>query len=181
MKSARYFAFTLGAGLAACGGGGNGVSPLPKSVAPLIAAPSSTQPDTSPLRGEVFTASDVTVENNRCRFGVSTRFRAKGTTGGPYLGTFVASGKWRDVFAPPSPLRWLFSESFTITSGKHTISGTVVGGGSGFPSFITCTAFGPATKGAGLKYDAMIGKTIYSGPITVKDIATGSLGEMLHR
>jgi hypothetical protein len=179
--------FFVSAFLVGCASGGYQVAPSGSTLQNAVPVGLNTnavsaKPFTSPLGGEVFTASNVAVRE-KCRgLHLTTRFRARGATSGPYPGTFVASGSWRfgaNGF-PPKPY-WGFSEFFTITSGTRTITGSVGGNGSGIPSFIACKTFGPVAKRGTLLYHSKIAEIHYSGPATVKIIEIGSLGEMLRR
>jgi hypothetical protein len=138
----------------------------------------SAKPDTSPLRGEVFTASNVTVKFvGRRGLTLRTNFSASGEATGPQPGTFVAKGSWSTwvLFHPG----WSFSESFTIKSGARTISGTIAGHGACCSLPISNRTFGPATYHDGLRYKSRINGTLYYGPVTTNKIMAGSLGEML--
>jgi hypothetical protein len=178
--------FIAGALLVGCASGGYQVAPsgsaLQRAVPLGLNTDALAKPFTSPLGGEVFTASNVTVRPKCSRNPHTTRFSGSGATSGPYPGTFVASGSWRLGLGgfPPKPY-WGFSEFFTITSGTRTISGSVGGNGSGFPSFITCKTFGPVAKRGTLLYHSRIDGIHYSGPATIRIIESGPLGEMLRR
>ena len=56
--------------------------------------------------------------------GWSTHFSAHGNATGPYPGTFTASGSWTVSCNRVLQCSWTFNETFTITSGSSTISGT---------------------------------------------------------
>jgi hypothetical protein len=176
-----FWALTLFGVFTGCGGS-NGLSPLPKSVAPLITAPSSAKPDRSPLSGEAFSARNVTVTTTICGGGKAqfkaANFSASGQARGPYPGTFHATGGWgwESIYGN---VHWRFSESFTITSGTSTISGTSGAYENGSGPVLTCKTFGPAGKAAGIRYRFRIDGIHYSGPLAVRDIANGSLHEKL--
>jgi hypothetical protein len=163
--------------LAGCGGSSNRFYPAtPMSGAPqphlghyFANAGDSRAHDTS-LKGEVLTAGDVTVKYlGDHRGDATTKFHASGMAKGPYPGTFIASGEWHMFFLNH---RWAFSESFTITSRGHSISGTIAGYGDCCNVPITKTTFGPAT----LQYTS----GPRSGPVTTNKIMAGSLSESFH-
>jgi hypothetical protein len=133
----------------------------------------SAKPFTSPLSGEVFNASDVSVKNTTCSYyNLETVFNATGKAKGPYPGTFTASGSWKHQHN----LTWSFNESFTITSGTSTISGTIVWGWLGKPPIlITCSTFGPADANDKVTYSS----GSWSGVVTAKGIKTSYLREKL--
>ncbi|MGB8965121.1 MAG: hypothetical protein WCB99_05730 [Candidatus Cybelea sp.] len=58
------------------------------------------------------------------RQGSSTTFSAHGNATGPYPGAFTASGSWEFFPTRFFHQQWTFNETFTITSGSSTISGT---------------------------------------------------------
>jgi hypothetical protein len=135
------------------------------------AAPNAafSNPPGSPLRGEVFSASDVRIVVVSCGSAhyQKTRFTASGITTGPYPGTFRAAGHWT-VNAPKLSV-WRFGESFTIKSGTSTISGSI---NHGPPTIggLSCQAFNRND----LRYKAGGG----SGPATA-NIYEGYLSETL--
>lgn len=194
-----FWALPLSVALTACGGGSGGLSPsTPTLVATPIAAPvsavrsasfpattranfyaensGSTKPDTSPLKGEVFTANDVTVSNKRLDNGFRAKFAAHGEAKGPYPGSFVASGGWQ-LTVGWTGSHWAFDESFTITSGARKISGTIagLGGCCTHDPPMTGKTFGPATREDGLRYTYRS----WSGPVTTNKIMAGFLSESL--
>jgi hypothetical protein len=63
--------------------------------------------------------------------GWSTTFSAHGKATGPYPGTFTASGSWSTSCNRVFQCFWTFGETFTITSGSSTISGTAFTPGFG--------------------------------------------------
>jgi hypothetical protein len=88
---------------------------------------------------------------------------------------FKATGSW--VWVLNMIVHWGFSESFTITSGSKTISGTISGGAlSAKRPAMECRDFGPAYKKWALAYTA--GSA--SGIATVGRIKKGYLRETLH-
>jgi hypothetical protein len=129
------------------------------------------RPLTSPLSGEVFTASNVTVKNTICiNYDVKTSFTASGKVRGPYPGTFTASGLWQ-----AGQVAWGFSESFMVTSGTSTIAGTIHGSSLGRPPF-RCLSFGPADGDERLTYSS----GSWSGSASIAIISAGNLRERLH-
>ena len=58
------------------------------------------------------------------KHGSITSFSAHGNATGPYPGTFTASGSWTVSCNRVLQCSWTFNETFTITSGSSTISGT---------------------------------------------------------
>jgi hypothetical protein len=174
--------------LAGCNSGGSQVAPAgpmqqSRARLDLNAEAGPAKPLTTPLSGEVFSASNVTVKTTKCGGGqiqgkVAT-FGASGKTEGPYRGTFSAKGDWGWSSFPLGRGTWHFNESFGITSGTRTISGKVAGFSHGFGPGITCKSFGSAGRAAGLKYHSRIDGISYSGPVTVRKIAGGFLREML--
>jgi hypothetical protein len=63
--------------------------------------------------------------------GSRTTFSAHGKATGPYPGTFTASGSWTTSCNRVFQCFWTFGETFTITSGSSTISGTAFTPGFG--------------------------------------------------
>ena len=157
--------------LAGCNAAGSALTPL--SSVPQN-APRTTEwyggsanADTSPLKGEVLTASDVTVRLRDKDF----KFVASGGAKGKYRGTFVAKGSWS--FSLDAD-HWGFQESFTIRSGGRAISGTISGGGNGIGP-IKGPTFGPVSTRGVLKYTYRS----WSGPVTTNKIKRRSLRESL--
>jgi hypothetical protein len=70
------------------------------------------------------------------KHGSITSFSAHGNATGPYPGTFTASGSWTVSCNRIFQCFWTFNETFAITSGSSTISGTA--GTPGFGS-LSCT------------------------------------------
>ncbi len=144
----------------------------------------SAKPDTSPLSGEVFTASKVSVKITSCRktgpiVSYAARFTASGEAKGPYPGALFAKGNW-DKEVGIGHASWGFYEKFKITSRKNTLSGHIEMSDDGetpWPS-IECATFGPVTSGGFLTYRS----GSWSGPVTVPyKIHEGHLGkEKLH-
>jgi hypothetical protein len=181
--------------LAACGGTPSQFSPpapLQQNAvrSGINSTPSSVQPLISSLKGEVFTASHVKLGvasdgacpgvKPQCKTGgsVGNSFSARGTAKGPYPGRFTAKGSWVRVWTILIclPCYWKFTESFTITSGSTTISGTISGKGNLPGPPMSHDAFGPAYKNWGLAYAA--GSA--SGLATVGEIKSDYLKETLH-
>ncbi len=167
--------------LAACGGATQSVSPSTPTRynverSEVQAGASSVHPLSS-LKGETFAASDVEVKG-ACPQAVA-QFSTSGAAAGPYPGTFKATGSWYDTFSNKLGFRWHFKESFTITSGHSTISGTISKhrGGEGVGP-MDCHHFGPAPKKRGLTF---VSRSLGSrGLATVGDIKKGYLKETLH-
>jgi hypothetical protein len=132
------------------------------------------EPLTSPLSGEVLSASNVQVTPVDCIHNVqSASFTASGTAEGPYRGTFAANGSWSYRVGPGGYARSAFNESFTITTRHSTVSGTI-GGSWGVPPMpLNCHGFGPATKQDGLTYSS----GSWSGTARTRLIITGQLYE----
>jgi hypothetical protein len=70
--------------------------------------------------------------------GSSTNFGAHGNATGPYPGIFTASGGWTISSNSVHQPFWTFAETFTITTGSSTISGTMNKIGFSYLPF-TCT------------------------------------------
>jgi hypothetical protein len=139
----------------------------------------SLAPSGSPLLGEGLTGNKVRVaEHCYPRAGGQDTFTASGTVSGPYPGTFSANGSW--IWGPPHIPTWGFGESFTISSGKYTVTGAINGRGAGPPVPAGCYGFGPAS----MPYTATVtahGKVVkkLSGIATVFGIHNGYLSELL--
>jgi hypothetical protein len=189
MRVQRYFAFGLTAALTACGGSTNRFYPAtPMSSAPQshleqdVANVGDSRAHDTPLSGEAFSAHNVTVTTTACNGGKAwvqaADFSASGRARGPYPGTFHVTGAWgwESIYGNA---QWIFSESFTITSGTSKVSGTGAAHGNGFGPVLTCKTFGPAGKAVGIKYHFRTDGIHYSGPVTVRDIASGSFHEKL--
>ena len=103
-------------------------------------------PLTSPLSGEVLTATNVEVVEVKCQEqGAHSTFSASGTATGPFPGSFTAKGGWRTRSLYSQ--EWIFHESFTIMSGTSEIHGHVAQlGGPGW-----CGEYGSTRT---LKYTA---------------------------
>jgi hypothetical protein len=143
------------------------VAPSANRAAPN---PASLKPPGSPLSGEVLTARNVQVTPS-CP-NIYATFTVAGKARGPYPGTFTASGLWHSIVGKVA----YFSESFTITSGTITISGSITGSWEPLPPMpMTCHYFGPADAGDGLKYSS--GSA--SGIVTTGRIKSGHLSEKL--
>jgi hypothetical protein len=132
-----------------------------------------------PLDGEVLHATNTQVTRVRpCRapIPVNAKFTASGTATGPYPGTFAVTGTWSDFI--DDLFIWNINESFTITSGRHKISGTAfVQGSSGEPSpWIRCRRFGPAGTRFGITYSVKSG----SGRIATREIVDGAFHQTFH-
>ena len=186
----RCAGLLIGAFLAGCSGASQLTpsNPMQQSIvrSGLNTDAGYAKPDNSPLSGEVFSASNVTVTTKLCerrrRGFASVSFSSNGKTRGPYQGSFAAHGSWswkETIFGGS----WNFFEKFKVTSGTHTVFGKIGGSGSAppLPPFVTCTTFGPVPKRGTLMYHSQIDGIHYSGPATVRIIESGSLGEMLRR
>jgi hypothetical protein len=123
-----------------------------------------------PLNGETFSSTNAQVTKVRpCRapIPVNVKFTASGTAAGRYPGTFTVTGTWNAFF--DDFYVWRFNESFTITSGRHKISGTASTQGSGSGSqvpWVRCHRFGPAGTRFGITYSVPSG----SGRISTRAI-----------
>jgi hypothetical protein len=139
---------------------------------------SGSLPFGSGLSGEKLTGNKVQLKVSFCNLaGGKVRFTARGKTTGPFGGTFAASGTWAFSFGHPPGSS--FRESFTITSGTSTISGTVRGSWSdvGPPAPpMGCSSFGPAGKENDLTYRA---GSWGSGSATTTGIMTAGFSESL--
>jgi hypothetical protein len=132
-----------------------------------------------PLHGETFSSTNAQVTRVRpCRapVPVNVTFTASGTAAGPYPGTFTVKGAWTafidDLYI------WRFNESFTITSGRHKISGTAATQGSGSGSqlpWVRCHRFGPAGTRFGITYGVPSG----SGDVSMRAIKEGAFNQTL--
>jgi hypothetical protein len=132
----------------------------------------SAKPFTSLLSGEVLDGNQVHVVQVSChRSRARTTFTASGSTTGSYPGTFTATGKWRFGVDQFGRNFWAFHQSFTITSGKSNIPGTIAGYGGGLFAH-SCARFdlSPLTYNAG---------EWWSGTATTTGISEGVLGETL--
>ena len=131
-----------------------------------------------PLKGEVFSATDVQLtRHRRCRAPIPTNvtFTASGSATGPYPGTFTMMGQWYSLVDDDFLLFGL-SETFTITAGRQTVNGTVAyeGQGSGGPTqlpWIRCHRFGPA----GRKFQMQYSVSSNSGIMGTRAIEDGQL------
>jgi len=111
-----------------------------------------------PSSPEILTASHVAIKA-RCVGSphysetCTANFKTQGTAGGPLSGRFVARGYWFEWILN----RWSFRESFTISSGSSSLSGTISAGAERNPpyrmTFGPDPEFGPAT----LKYKVQNG------------------------
>jgi hypothetical protein len=104
-------------------------------VSPSFATPERVGPNsygTEALAGK----AKLIKPCHRAKHGWNTSFSAHGNATGPYPGTFTASGSWAEYYGHGGPEVWSFSETFAITSGSSTISGT-----AGRPGFntLSCT------------------------------------------
>jgi hypothetical protein len=106
LTGAAILAFALGASVA---------------QSAISAKPFSAKPLTS-LSGEILTAS--TIQFHGCHGQpLETTFQASGSATGPFPGTFTVTGEWH----PNNGGSTIISQSFVITSGNGTISGTILG------------------------------------------------------
>lgn len=114
----------------------------------------------------------------KLRFGKKgTTFTAHGTATGSYPGTFTASGSWDSGESNGGHGQWIccpwwsFSESFTITSGSSSISGTITGFGidSGAPFSYD------VVSNLSLPYRTSIG----NGNANIETIQKGDFSEVL--
>jgi hypothetical protein len=183
-----FVACSGGARFAPAPGGVNNADRAASSVAQSIA------PDVS-LRGEVLTASSVTVKYvGHYGGGNKTTFTAKGVAKGPYPGTFTAAGVWYwgllpNIISgfPPAP-GWSFDEGFKISSGKGSIRNRIIlGGGScstaactGVP--VTNMTFGPTSETFKLSLfiRSQTGHVSQTGTVKTSLIQAGSLTEWLY-
>lgn len=95
------------------------------SVNPTVPNAAFANPLTSPLSGEVLTATKYELAVVSCRLhGGKTTFTASGTATGPFPGTFTATGTWHH-HGTPYKISLHFRESFTIKSGMREISGHI--------------------------------------------------------
>jgi hypothetical protein len=165
--------FFAAAFLSACASGGSQLAP----AGPAIGFNGvSAKPLTSPLSREVLSATSVQVTPIDCIHNVqSASFTASGTAAGPYPGTFVANGSWNYSVGPGGRASSAFNESFTITSGTSTVSGTIAGSWGVPPMPLNCHGFGPANKQDGLTYSS----GSWTGTARSRLITTGQLYEKL--
>lgn len=138
-------------------------------------------PDFS-LRGEVLTASSVTVKYaghcGNCRL---TNFNASGAAKGPFPGTFVASGSWRSCTMLHGGYYWHFDESLKIRSGGSSASRFIVGNGGcsdySCTGILTQTTFGPTSTTVKL---SLRKSGTWIGSVQTNVIQASSLTEWLH-
>jgi hypothetical protein len=136
------------------------------------------KPPGSSLSGELLIASNVVVAPDCTETLKGSTFKASGTAKGPYPGTFSASGDWATYFDwKKNGYFWDFNETFAITSGTSTISGTINARGLGHAPIrhVTCHSFGPAGSVWGLTYSS----GSWSGTATTGKITRGQLSESL--
>jgi hypothetical protein len=104
-------------------------------VSPSFATPEPVGPNSSGT--EALTGKAKLIKPcHRAKHGWSASFSAHGNATGPYPGTFTASGSWGEYYGRGGSEVWNFSETFTITSGSSTISGTASRPGFGM---LSCT------------------------------------------
>lgn len=110
--------------LAACGGSTQfpnltAQTPLGKAGTPQRVGPNYSGT-------EVFTGKAKLIKPCHDEKGGSfTHFSAHGNATGPYPGTFTASGLWNFSYNMHHQPSWVFAETFTITTGSSTISGSM--------------------------------------------------------
>jgi hypothetical protein len=144
MRSSKFFVVYALFALAGCGGGTPSATAL---------SPAGLQGDggvSAATFGEVFKSKSIVVKQQSCisgQSGVAT-FKVKGNAGGPFRGTFTASGQWSFAIVGGQSI-WTFAETFKIAGG-HPADGTITGNGMGTTA--KCKTFGPVSALTDLQY-----------------------------
>jgi hypothetical protein len=167
--------------LAGCGGATQFPNPTAQTAvsnalsskavtSPSFAMPERAGPNSSGT--EVLTGKAKLIKP--CHYvkgGWSTSFSAHGNATGPYPGTFTATGSWYGYRSSIGGYDFfLFVDTFTVTSGSATISGT--SNAAAFAAPISCTV----VKNVTVSYR--------SGSVTGNakiDIRSGHIHEYLRR
>jgi hypothetical protein len=125
-----------------------------RSAVPVVLTPSALNGSASntlnyiqrdgELEGETLSSRTVSIKCLAIGYQNNLHFKVTGKASGPFPGTFILSGSaFGSVF---QPVPYQFSETFSITSGSRSISGSVARtGGTLGHSFWTCRGHGPHT------------------------------------
>jgi hypothetical protein len=108
-------------------------------------------------------------------------FKLTGSASGPYNGTLTGSGSYQTTYMRRPTSLTSFEETFTITSGRRTINGTLIWNGQHVTADCShgIVASSNFTYSATIKRDGVVVKTV-SGSASEQGIFKAIYGETLN-